>query len=311
MIDYCSPKTNFKKIDQICFSITSLNKLIKLWNINNIDNKIVINKDKITKKYLFNKLDIKLKKKCGKGAYWFWTDILEKQSKDNKEKYILKKIALKELKPKKPLEWIKNPRTWLSNYDIQNVMRQYDTNKKYKYSFLGVFPIDFYIKNKNGECIFDYIKKININTFINAKKQYIGLITNLDKHNQPGSHWTSTFIVINPKLKAYGAYYYDSTGRDIPIYLKDFFNDFKKQCESLYKNRPFNIIYTKKQHQFKNSECGVFSLLFQIRWINKHIIKKNNVIIDEIIANKDITDDEMVNLRDVLFRPNIVSISKQ
>ena len=241
---------------------------------------------------------------------WLWTGIIEKLAEKKGLKNIeyikrsLKIIAKKELKPEKPESWYKNPKTWLSNYDIQNVMFQYKATKKYKYDFLGVFPIDFSTISVNGTCIYSEFCNINIRNYIKKDIKFIGFITNLDKHDEPGSHWTSTFIVIDPFIPTYGAYYYDSTGRGMPSYLQNFMNNIKQQCEEIYPNKTFNIIQNKKQHQYKNSECGVFSMLFQLRWINKHIVKKNNTSFEEIIGNPYINDDQMLKIRDHLFRPN-------
>jgi hypothetical protein len=64
------------------------------------------------------------------------------------------------------------------------------------------------------------------------------------------------------------------------------------------------MIQNKKQHQRKNTECGMFSMVYQIRWINKHIVKHNNTSLTEITGNPYIDDDNMLRLRDYLFRPN-------
>lgn len=81
-------------------------------------------------------------------------------------------------------------------------------------------------------------------------------------------------------------------------------NSIQIQCETMYPRKKFNIITNNKKHQFKNTECGMFSILFQIRWLNKHIVKKNKTSFQEIISNPFIDDDNMVRLRQSLFRPN-------
>ena len=188
-------------------------------------------------------------------------------------------------------------------------MEQYEKKKKYNYKFLGVFPIDFATKI-NNHCLYSDVCSINLN---NIKKniKFVGLITNLDKHNEPGSHWTSLFMVIDPKLITYGAYYYDSTGSPIPENLNIFIESIAKQCNDKYMkkyNKEFKIIYNKKKHQYKGTECGVFSMVFQIRFLNKNIVKNNNTSFDEIIkGNPNINDNTMVKLRDELFRPNTKS----
>lgn len=309
---YCSPECNCKKS---CFSTDALLYMIKTWNLLNISN--IKTQNTNTCRLLYNKLDEKMKKYCGTHKYYLWCGILDLLcTKKNIEglysiKYNLKKIEKKYLKPEKPSSWYKNKKTWLSNYDIQNVMVQYKNCKKYKYDFLGVFSIDFYEKSPTGQCLYNSFCKINIEKYIKQNKKFIGFITNLDRHNQSGSHWTSTFIVIDPKLNSYGLYYYDSVANSIPSYLKSVFLDIQNQCNSIYPDKKFNIYQNHKQHQYKNSECGMFSMLFQIRWINKYILKKNLISFAEIIANPYINDDKMLEIRDHLYRPNTIIELKQ
>lgn len=294
------------------FKDSSLRKLINIYNNTSPSEKIIVNKNSTTN---YNNINKKLKKICGNNKYWFWTAILEKMAVKHfknpsdiktlwKIKRDLKNIAKDELRPEKPENWYKNPKTWLSNYDIQNVMSQYAKAKHYKYNFLGVVPIDFSVVNSMGQCVYSNICTINIAELFKKNIKFVGLITNLDKHNEPGSHWTSTFFVIDPKLQTYGAYYYDSTSSNIPKYLLPFMLNIKQQCDIMNPSSKFKIITNKKQHQYKNSECGIFSILFQIRWINKHIVKKNNTSFEEIVGNPFITDDKMLEMRNTLFRPN-------
>lgn len=303
---FCSPANENKKN---CLSDKALKKLVTIWNSFHTNK---INLKTCSGNNAYKCLNNKLKPHCGSDKYWLWCDVMEilaskmpriDINKIAKIKRDLRVIAKKELKPEKPMIWYKKPKTWLSNFDIQNVMVQYEQTKKYKYVFLGVFPIDFSVIAQ-GRCVHSNFCLIDIQRYAKMNKRFIGLITNLDKHDEPGSHWTSTFLVIDPKLQTYGAYYYDSTGKSMPSYLVNFLNNVKTQCESLYPERPFSIFQNKKQHQYKNSECGMFSMVFQIRWINKHIVKKNNTSFEEIVANPFINDDKMLEIRDTLFRPN-------
>ena len=305
MVKYKSPSNNSKYY----YSEKSIKEMLSIWNNIRKDKIITLNK---SYHELYYELFEKMKPFCNK-KIWLWCALFDKlintntdiSSKKKKQyKIIIYSINKRDLKPEKPESWYKNPKEWLSNYDIQNVMKQYDANKKYNYIFLGVVPIDFATMNVFGNCIYSDICKINVKDIQNKGIKFLGLITNLDKHDQPGSHWTSTFFVIDPSLKTYGVYYYDSTGRSMPIYLQNFINDVKNQCEKINPNIPFNIVQNIKQQQRKNTECGMFSMIFQIRWINKHIVKKFDTSFEEIIGNPHIDDDNMLKLRNTLFRPN-------
>jgi len=246
-----------------------------------------------------------------KNKEWFWCNIIASLTNNKAEKQRIKRIDITTLRPEVPKEWLKNKTEWLSNYDIVNVMSQYSNDKKYKYNFLGVFPIDFAVKI-NGRCLYSSVCNINIKDYIKKGIKYIGFINNLDKHNESGSHWVSTFIIIDPDSSSYGCYYYDSTSKIIPNYIKLFVDIIKKQLEEIYPKKVFKITSNDKRHQRKNTECGVFSMVYQIRWINfllhdKNFNKKKDAY-KIIVSDDNIKDDNMVKKRSDLFRPNMQTL---
>lgn len=306
MCKYCSP---INEKEPLCYPKKALIKLIEIANLTKVLRQIKIN-DRDTSRALYKKLESRLKTYCGKDKHWLWCGVLDRLvvaislPRAAAIRSCLKKIEKKNLRPEKPLTWYKKPKTWLSNFDIQNVMLQYKDAKRYRYDFLGVFPIDFTKKSASGVCMHSSFCSIDIKDYIRRGIKHIGLITNLDRHDEPGSHWTSTFIVIDSNSSSYGGYYYDSAVNNIPTDLRDFFDNVKVQCDALYPRKVFNIDYNKKKHQYKGSECGVFSMIFQIRWINKIALKKNLTNFKEITANPFINDEKMLEIRDYLFRPN-------
>jgi|TARA_Y100000389_G_C17442686_1_gene509610 hypothetical protein len=306
---YCSP--NSKDNGPTCLSKESLKTLIKTYN-----NSKKLKKDKIiyydnnTQLELFKKLDKKMKKKTkGSGKYWFWPNIIEKLIPINVNSNLLitniKKIEKFELKPELPNEWLKNPKEWLSNYDIDHIMFQYSNTKKFSYRYLGTFSIDFAVKDNSGRCLYSNFCNINIkDDYISKKIKYIGFITNLDKHNEPGSHWTSTFINLDHTSKSYGAYYYDSVARKTPVLIDNFLKNIKKQCDIQYPKNKFLIKYNTKQHQYADTECGMFSIIYQIRWIN-YLLRNKNTVFKKVVNTKDLNDKNVNILRKSLYRPNL------
>lgn len=291
-MDFCSPSARNRKI---CYSIKSLSKIIKIWNLLNPSDKIIINKNDT-----FNNIISNLNSHF-KFNYWSWIDILKIKAKKLNKSSILKdliEIEKNDLRPSQPIEWINNPVEWLSNFDIIKVMRQYEKISENNFSFLGVFSIDF------GETTKIDIKKI----LKSGKIKYFGFITNLSRSNEPGTHWTSSFFILDPSLPSFGGYYYDSTTGNIPIDLKPVFISIKKQVETLFK-KPFPIRINNIRHQKSNTECGVFSMAFQILWLN-YLKKNKNVMFDTIINLKEYTDDKMKKLRFTYFRPNINDLKK-
>lgn len=304
-MSYCSPGSDNKIF---CYSLNSLKKIALAWNHLNPNNTIDINKDT-------NNLYLNIKKKldkylitCDKN-YWAWLDIilLLNKNKNPKITKVMKEIELKELKPAQPREWIYNKTEWLSNFDIENVLIQYHSDPSFKYHFHGVFTIDFGLKNSNGTCKYYSNCDIIMKDIINSGKKYFGFITNLCKHDEPGTHWTSSFFILDPNNNSYGAYYYDSVNRPIPVLLKPVFINIQKQMNSLYPNKKFNIFVNNVAHQKSNTECGIFSIVFQTRWLIL-LRKKNNVDFNDIIHFNKMNDNVMKILRNKLFRPNIKTI---
>jgi hypothetical protein len=304
---FCSPsgEKNFEK-DNTCFSQTALERLVKNWNDTHPTNKISKKKDgaKLSKKDLWKELNKRMSSQCnGSGKEFCWVDKLGAAKKDP--------LVTKELRPVKPNEWYKKPYAWLSNYDIEAVMEQYQDDDSFKYQFLGVYPIDFEAKDAFGNCLFTEICHINIANLYKKGIRYIGLITNLDKHDQSGSHWTSLFACIDPSKSCFGAYYYDSVSRQPPPEIANFMEKIKKQSLTLVKGttREFRIDYNENKHQYGNSECGVFSMAYQIRWLDK--LKKNPNITFEQIEKIKTNDAKIHKLRNVLFRPNTTALKKK
>ena len=73
-------------------------------------------------------------------------------------------------------------------------MNQYEDRFE-DFLFLGPVPIDFDSKDSYGKCIIPEICKLNIKELTDDNIYKIGIIFNLDKHDQPGSHWVSLYIL--------------------------------------------------------------------------------------------------------------------
>jgi hypothetical protein len=315
IMKYNSPKN---ANNPYIFSKKSLLFLIDTWNKYKPDKITYKKTDAIAKLSLL--LNEKIKPVCDDKQYWCWTGTISHFADDTKAKEIIKMIEKEELRPEMPTEWYANGKEWLSNYDIEDVMIQYDKGRQYKYAFLGVYPIDFSEEDKFGRCLYSQICSLDVKRYINKKIKYLGLITNLDKHNQNGSHWTSTFIIIDPKNKCYGAHYYDSNAIGIPAYVKKFIMNLKKSLLVIYPKHTFKITFNTTRHQRKNTECGMFSMTHQIRWLNS-LLKykklnlpdpyKDDAFLKCITNDKKITDDNMIASRKYLYRPNLNYLNKK
>jgi hypothetical protein len=310
-MSFCSPTATNKSF---CYSFDSLVKIALAWNHLKSADKIIFNPKSDSDEELYNKIKLKLCKftKNNDDNYWAWIDIIKllNNNKNYKISKVMRDIEKKELRPSQPIEWINNKTEWLSNFDIDNVLSQYQNKKELYYKFHGVFTIDFYSKKSNGVCKYYQECDINMKNIINSNKKYFGFVTNLCKFNEPGTHWTSSFFILDPSLKSYGAYYYDSVKRPIPKLLKPVFIDIQEQMNKIYPNKKFNINISNIAHQKTNTECGIFSIAFQTRWLSLLHENPANASFDTVINFKKMNDSVMKLLRFRFFRPNSRTILK-
>jgi Ulp1 family protease len=119
------------------------------------------------------------------------------------------------------------------------------------------------------------------------KKTRLGVVFNLDKHNQPGSHWVAMFMSWNSGQCCY----WDSYGmRPNPEVVK-LMNRLQEQARQLEKEVIIKI--NKKRHQYKNTECGVYCIYFLTSFLE-------DLAFEEIVGNI-INDDKMFEKRKDFF----------
>tara|TARA_B100001123_G_C15281606_1_gene1014190 strand:+ start:711 stop:1637 length:927 start_codon:yes stop_codon:yes gene_type:complete len=269
----CSPGTKGSST-QTCFDRQSLLRIATHWNKYNKDKiKITKNNDK-----LWQNIHKKLRKMCQNETCW-----LEQKFINNN----LKQELSSKFKPKMPSSWKKTPKKWLTTDDIYNVMSQYDDTFT-DFIFIGPVPIDFDAKyDALGNCIVNELCSIQVKDLLQKGISKLGVIFNTDPHHKSGEHWISFFADFNKAL-----YFFDSYGMKPPPEVSTFMRKLKKQCKQLGKN--IKIYYNHKQHQFKNSECGVYSMYFIIKLLEGYDFHD--------IIHHVITDDDMQQYRKIFYR---------
>jgi hypothetical protein len=300
MINHCSPsqQANFKK-NNSCYDEDALYKIIEAFNRNYPTNTINIVASGKQKSFsvLWSELQMKLADKCDKNELC-WVSHLGIEND--------KKISTS-LRPPKPIDWNNDPNTWLNNFNIEAVLIQYEEANKPFYKFYGVYSSDFLRKSNNvNVCYHRELCAIDIVDLYEKGTRALGFVINLDEHDEPGSHWTSVFAIIDPTMPCFGVYYYDSTTNDPPNDMSTFMKELQVQGNKMKKKYNTKYIFKNKinkvQHQFKNTECGVFSIYNQVKWLHE-IKKKNGNITFSQIIKENIKDEQMSNLRKILFRP--------
>jgi hypothetical protein len=228
-----------------CFDDKTILFLKNLWNARHPDVKIAeTNPEKIWIE-LKNKL-----KECSHEICW-----IEKVVSDPDVKKKLKKINFA---PKAPISWNKNKNEWLSSIDISNVLDQYKSTYP-DFTYLGPSPIDFDKKVDEKVCVWPELCQLNIQKEKDKGIKKIGIVFNLDKHDQSGSHWVALFIHIEERYM----FYFDSCApKKLPPEITELMNRVDKQFKEMgiQIKRFINTV----PHQKGNTECGMYVLYFII-----------------------------------------------
>ena len=99
-------------------------------------------------------------------------------------------------RPTSPADWKKNPVEWLSNFDIEAVMNQYEETYP-EFEFLGPVPIDFDQRSKKGDdntCVSKDVCAFHLDEKIKQGKTKMGIVFNLSPSTSSGSHWVSLYV---------------------------------------------------------------------------------------------------------------------
>ena len=272
-----------------CFTVETLMKIKSAYNKHHHDNLITINDPHLLWLELKNRFA-----NCSKEDCW-----LEKLN----DKQLKEEIDEMSFAPDHPKEWKKNPDEWLSNYDILEVLEQYE-KKHDEFKFIGPTPMDFDSRphKKDGKCVWEEMCEFSLDK-LNPKIKKVGIVFNLDDHDEPGSHWVSLFI----DLEEHFMFYLDSAGDDITPEVQKFVVRVKEQWSKKhpnnemkeYKNHPF-------EHQKQNTECGMYSLFFIITLLT-HQIEGKHYSTEQLIhkfLHERIPDKYVFDYRKVYFNSN-------
>lgn len=243
------------------------NKLIKL-----DDNYITIEPGKY-KRYLVDKFK-KLYTNCKNESCWLTQPFMKKM-----EKLKASEIKQQSFRPAGP----QGSFEWLNTHNINEVMKQYEQINP-DFIFLGAVPLDFDDLDYLG------IKNLDFKDLMeNKKKTKIGIIFNLDKSWQPGSHWTASYADLKKGIITYSDSVAHPPEREIRRYMKRIY----KFCKNVLGNKSTIAIYNKYRAQYGNSECGVYSIANILRLLKGEDFTK---------ICKDKTPDKEINkCRDIYF----------
>jgi hypothetical protein len=224
------------------------------------------------KKYLINEFEKRMKDKCSDQQCWGKQEFMQYV-----EPYIKEELHKHTFRPKGP----EGKFTWLNTFDIINVMEQYWKPEEGKL-FWGAIPMD-YAKLS----YLTHITNANYQELLDNKLYKLGIIFNLDDHDQGGSHWVALYT----DLKKGKIYYFDSVAEPPERRVRELMKKQENFMKSIGINTDVN--YNKTVHQREGTECGVYSIFFLLRMSVDFCFKEHC---------KQIVPDKKVNwLRDIIF----------
>jgi hypothetical protein len=153
--------------------------------------------------------------------------------------------------------------------------------------------MDFDSKVGFGQCVINELCNIKLASLLEKGKRKLGVIFNLDKHTQSGSHWVAMWARFpGTETSSKGEIcYWDSYGMRPNPEVVVLMNRLESQAKAL--GHPVVININKRRHQYKNTECGVYCIYFLTSFLEGRAFKD---IVDNIIG-----DDKMFEKRKDFF----------
>lgn len=274
----CAPSKEFK--DGSCIELDVLIELVNAYNEEaGISNKKKIKMVPISdtlnprkyKRYLIAKMKNRMSDVCDDQSCWFRQKFVKRMK--NEAQYQLKHNTIRPSGPQGKF-------TWLSTTNIDDVIKQYE-HKYDDFIFLGAVPNDF-------DSLPLGIKNLDFGKLKKEGKTKIGIVFNLDPHDKGGSHWVSSYSDLDQGF----VYYFDSYGIRPDSRIRKYMKRVGKFIKDSTGKMPV-VEYNHNRHQYKNSECGVYSISFILRMLQGKSF-------DELCGNK-VKDDEINKCREKYF----------
>lgn len=231
------------------------------------------------KAYLVYEINKRVGDRCTSQKCWSKQDFIRNMESKAKEEFI--KHTFRPDSPQGRFEW-------LSTFNINDAVAQYYREDKGG-KFFGAIPMDFAeLGLEVANIKYDDIAKQGLTK--------LGVVFNLDNHDQPGSHWTAMYT----DLDKGNIFYFDSFGKKPEQRVRSLMRQQARYLEST--GKPIDSIradYNRIQHQFGDSECGVYSINFLIRMMRGDDFDK--------LCNTPISDKHINKCRAVYFDKHTVS----
>jgi Ulp1 family protease len=107
-----------------------------------------------------------------------------------------------------------------------------------------------------GQCVERELCEFSLKDNLDKGKKRFGAVFNLDKHDQPGSHWVSLFISVDDAAIVF----FDSALGGVPPEISTFVK--RIQSEATILGKSLNFYTNTSEHQKGDTECGMYSIYF-------------------------------------------------
>ena len=263
-----------------CYDKQTLLKLRNMWNARHPDVKIKSSRPKT----IWKQLRDYQRNTCNIESCWL------------DQSYVKHNIHSKQMDtifaPSLPSQLKKDPDTWLTSIDLEKAMKDYE--KKYSnFCFIGPSPLDYDTKLSSGECVWDELCNFDLRTHINNGIKTIGVIFNLDKHYEVGSHWVAVII----DLRHWNVCFFCSYGSKPETEHTRFMETVKSQAKEYYGKTMKECYNPHRYQKYTTNECGIYCMYVIIQII------KGKRFYDVVgkTKKKDLNDAYMNTLRTSLF----------
>lgn len=258
-----------------CYDNDTLHKLRDGWNARHPDARIETNDPK----EIWTALKQRFGKMCRNEACWM------------KQLMGLPGSSEDTFAPEAPKSWIRDPDEWLSSEEIENVMKQYE-DKFPAFEFLGPSPSDYAAPKIAGVCVWEELCHFSLKKYVDSGTHQIGVIFNTDPHTEDGAHWVSLFINVGTNANNY-IFFFDSTGDRPQKEIREFAKTVTQQGHAL--GIRFKYLENRKQHQKRDTECGMYSLFMIVNLI------EGTRTPEEFMRGARIPDSHMLEFRKEYF----------
>jgi hypothetical protein len=120
------------------------------------------------------------------------------------------------------------------------------------------------------------------------------VVFNTDPHTEDGAHWVSLFINVDgANRKNNYVFFFDSTGDRPQKEIREFTETVMQQGRSL--GITFKYYENRKQHQKRNTECGMYALFMIVNLI------EGTRTPEEFMRGVRIPDNHMLEFRSEYF----------